>query len=64
MVRDTVRQIERRVRSKSKHYDQDERSERASTEKADHSEQTNQTPSQLACACVRVAFFSVHKEDL
>ena len=30
MVRDTVKQIERRVRSKRKHYDQDERSERAS----------------------------------
>ena len=58
MVRDTVRQIERRVRSKSKHYDQDERSERASTEKADHSEQVNQTPSQGACAwCARCVFF-------
>ena len=33
------------MRSKSKHQDQDERSERASPEKADHSEQANQTPS-------------------
>ena len=53
MVRDTVRQIERGVRSKSKHYDQDERSERASTEKADHSEQANQTPQQAEALVAR-----------
>ncbi len=65
MVRDTVRQIERRVRSKSRHYDQDERSERASTEKADHSEQANQTPSQLACAwCARCVFFCAQRGPL
>ena len=65
MVRDTVKQIERRVRSKSKHYDQDERSERASTEKADHSEQANQTPSQLACAwCARCVFFCARRGPL
>ena len=62
MVRDTVRKIERGVRSKSKHYDQDERSERASTEKADHSEQANQTPSQLTCAwCARCVFFCARR---
>ena len=37
------------------------RAERASPEKADHSEQANQTPSQGG---VRVAFFPVHEEDL
>ena len=47
--------------SKSKHKDQDERSERASPEEADHSEQANQTPSMGG---VRVAFFPVHEEDL
>ncbi len=65
MVRDTVKQIERRVRSKSKHSNQDERSERASTEKADHSEQANQTPSQLACAwCARCVFFCTRRGSL
>ena len=53
------------MRSKSKHWDQDERSERASPEKADHSEQANQTPSQGACAwCARCVFFCARRASL
>jgi len=55
---------ERRVRSKSRHWDQDERSEAASPEKADLSEHGNQTPSRGACAwCARCVFFSVHERN-
>ena len=63
-MRDPVKQIERRVRSKSKHSDQDGRSERASTEKADHSEQETKHQASWRARGVRVAFFSVHEENL
>ena len=41
------------------------RAERAKAEKADHSEQANQTPSQLACAwCARCVFFCARRGPL
>ena len=59
MVRNTV--TDRAPRAFKEQALGSRRAERASPEKADHSEQANQTPSKGG---VRVAFFPVHEEDL
>ena len=59
MVRDTV--TDRAPRAFKEQALGSRRAERASSEKADHSEQANQTPSKGG---VRVAFFPVYEEDL
>ena len=59
MVRDT--ETDRAPRAFKEQTLGSRRAERASPEKADHSEQANQTPSKGG---VRVAFFPVHEEDL
>ena len=59
MVRNTV--TDRAPRAFKEQALGSRRAERASPEKAEHSEQANQTPSQGG---VRVAFFPVHEEDL
>jgi hypothetical protein len=59
MVRNTV--TDRAPRAFEEQALGSRRAERASPEKADHSEQANQTPSMGG---VRVAFFPVHEEDL
>ena len=59
MVRNTV--TDRAPRAFKEQAQGSRRAERASPEKADHSEQANQTPSMGG---VRVVFFPVHEEDL
>ena len=62
MLRDTV--TDRAPRTFKEQAPGSRRTERASTNKADHSEQANQTPSQGRVRDVRVAFFSAREEHL
>ena len=63
MVRNTV--TDRAPRAFKEQALGSRRAERASPEKADHSEQANQTPSQGACAwCARCVFFCARRASL